>query len=58
MDTHLKPIGDRLWNPQVNPTSYKGPAEKYESAILEQYKLYVEMADRISNRRGLTNTFF
>jgi hypothetical protein len=26
--------------------------------LLEQYKLYVEMADRISARRGLTNSFF
>ncbi|MGA4991374.1 RipA family octameric membrane protein [Nonomuraea bangladeshensis] len=26
--------------------------------LLEQYKLYVEMADRVSARRGLTNTFF
>ena len=27
-------------------------------ALLEQYKLYVEMADRISQRRGAANTFF
>lgn len=26
--------------------------------VLEQYKMYAEMADRISARRGLTNTFF
>ncbi len=26
--------------------------------LIEQYKLYVEMADRISQRRGTTNTFF
>ncbi len=26
--------------------------------LIEQYKLYVEMADRISQRRGMTNTFF
>src|SRR4051794_1229045 len=25
---------------------------------MEQYKVYVEMADRASNRRGLANTFF
>jgi hypothetical protein len=29
-----------------------------QTAILEQYKRYVELADRISNRCGLTNTFF
>jgi hypothetical protein len=26
--------------------------------VLEQYKLYVEMADRLSARRALANTFF
>jgi hypothetical protein len=30
----------------------------YQEAIIEQYKLYVEMADRISARRALANTFF
>jgi hypothetical protein len=28
------------------------------SFLLEQYKIYVEMADRVSARRGRTNTFF
>ncbi|QLQ40311.2 RipA family octameric membrane protein [Micromonospora robiginosa] len=32
--------------------------DSVSQAILEQYKLYVEMADRLSSRRGLTNTFF
>jgi hypothetical protein len=50
-------IRTRLWNDVVTPDSYGG-AETYRAAILDQYKLYVEMADRISNRRGLTNTFF
>ena len=26
--------------------------------LIEQYKIYVEMTDRISQRRGATNTFF
>lgn len=30
----------------------------YRNHILEQYKLYIEMADRISQRRINTNTFF
>jgi hypothetical protein len=51
-------IRDRLWNATVGPKCYEGAGEKYQAAVLEQYKLYVEMADRISNRRGLTNTFF
>lgn len=43
----------RLWNDDVGagPTS---PAE----GVLEQYRLYVEMADRVSQRRALSNTFF
>jgi drug/metabolite transporter (DMT)-like permease len=28
------------------------------TALLEQYKIYVEMADRVSARRGGANTFF
>lgn len=31
---------------------------EYEKHLFEQYKLYVEMADRISARRALANTFF
>lgn len=30
----------------------------YQAAIMDQYKLYVELTDRISARRGLANTFF
>lgn len=30
----------------------------WHSILFEQYKLYVEMTDRISERRGHTNTFF
>ena len=30
----------------------------YSDHLLEQYKLYVEMADRISQRRQLANSFF
>jgi len=33
-------------------------SDKYEDHALEQYKLYVEMADRISSRRQTANTFF
>ncbi|HTD58390.1 MAG TPA: hypothetical protein VK672_05800 [Solirubrobacteraceae bacterium] len=47
-----------LWNDGVGPDQYTGVGETYQAAILEQYKLYVEMADRISARRALANTFF
>lgn len=30
----------------------------YEKIVLEQYKLFVEMADRISSRRQAANSFF
>lgn len=32
--------------------------EKWYGHLLEQYKLYVEMADRISQRRATANTYF
>jgi hypothetical protein len=50
-------IEDQLWNPEVGPDDYGGEAA-YRRAVLEQYKLYVEMADRVSQRRALANTFF
>lgn len=54
----LDQIRSKLWNDGISAGCYAGDAEKYQTAILEQYKIYVEMADRVSNRRGLTNTFF
>ena len=53
-----KAIETTLWNEQIGSDHYDGARAHYQTAILEQYKLYVEMADRISSRRGLTNTFF
>jgi hypothetical protein len=50
-------IRARLWNPEVDAQSYEGAGEKYRAAILEQYKIYVEMADRISARRARAHTF-
>lgn len=32
--------------------------EKFNDHLIEQYKLYVEMADRISSRRAQTNRFY
>ena len=39
-----------------NPEEEYG--ENYKAHLLEQYKLYVEMADRISARRQTANSFF
>ncbi len=42
----------------MTPGEGRGRALDGRGALLEQYKLYVEMADRISARRGLTNSYF
>lgn len=39
----------------MNPSDYAG---NYADHLLEQYKLYVEMADRISLRRDQSNRFY
>ena len=39
----------------MNPETY---GDKYPDHLLEQYKLYVEMADRISQRRDQSNRFY
>ncbi|CAI7979050.1 conserved membrane hypothetical protein [Frankia sp. Hr75.2] len=54
----MSDIGDKLWNTSVSPANYSDSTDRYNSAILEQYKICVEMADRVSTRRNLTNTFF
>ncbi|HJQ47233.1 MAG TPA: hypothetical protein VJ870_13090 [Amycolatopsis sp.] len=46
-----------LWN-DIGAGDYAGTGAQYRAGILEQYKVYVEMADRVSARRALTNTFF
>ncbi|WP_220272965.1 hypothetical protein [Arthrobacter sp. RT-1] len=54
----IEDIRRALWNDDIVSSSHTGDNEKYSAIVLEQYKIYVEMADRISQRRGLTNTFF
>lgn len=51
-------MSDDLWNDRAEERLYSGDKIAYQQAVIEQYKLYVEMADRISQRRGFTNTFF
>lgn len=48
-----KTIADALKG--ADKTKY---GSEYDKHLFEQYKLYVEMADRISARRALANTFF
>jgi hypothetical protein len=54
----MSDIGEALWNTDVGPSRYSKANDLYQQAVLEQYKLCVEMADRVSARRNLTNTFF
>lgn len=51
-------LDGRLWTEDALDKLYGGDAAAYQSAVLEQYKIYVEMADRVSQRRGFANTFF
>jgi hypothetical protein len=53
----MSTVAEGLWSKGVGPDQYGGKS-MYQAAVLEQYKVYVEMADRISQRRALTNTFF
>ena len=46
-----------LWHDVSEGTIY--PAnDKWHSHLLDQYKLYVEMADRVSQRRTSANSYF
>src|SRR5215211_423888 len=40
---------------RIPPDKYGG---EYQNHLLEQYKLYVQMADKISERRQSANSFF
>jgi hypothetical protein len=51
-------VHEVVWSSGVSPDGYPGGIEKYYTMLAEQYRLYTEMADRMSARRSLTNTFF
>lgn len=51
-------VSPHLWNDADTVRANYTHDDSYQAAILEQYKLYVELTDRISARRGLANTFF
>ena len=48
-------ITHELWNDDATENCSN---ELYQTLLIEQYKLYVEMYDRITARRSLANTFF
>jgi hypothetical protein len=45
-------------SPDLSSKSKEEYGEKYNEHLLQQYLLYVQMADKISERRSLANTFF
>lgn len=51
----MEPQKDDLGLFQIEPETY-GP--NYRDNLFEQYKMYVEMADKISERRATANNFF
>jgi hypothetical protein len=51
-------VRDSLWSDSDATPPRAGDGKSYDAALLDQYRLYVEMADRVSSRRGLANTFF
>ena len=55
---HPADVTPNLWNDEATIRASYANHDGYQAAVMEQYKLYVEMTDRISNRRGLANTFF
>lgn len=49
---------DAAFKSELFAVEEKDYGKDYTKHLLEQYKLYVEMADRISTRRSKANTFF
>lgn len=47
----------QLWNEQVKPQNYE-TEEKYRAAVLEQYKIYVDLTDKAQARAPIIDTFF
>ena len=57
MAEELGPFGGKLFN-QLSLREYYDKKETFQAHLLDQYKLYVEMADRISSRRQSANSYF
>lgn len=57
MSSHPENMLPGLFDHGIDADTY-GTGQTYSVHLLEQYKLYVEMADRTSSRRNLANTFF
>src|SRR3954447_9676767 len=51
-------LASHVWNQDVGLDRYDDRTAKYQEAVMEQYKLYVETADRVAQRRIAAMTFF
>ncbi|MGW2055574.1 RipA family octameric membrane protein [Streptomyces sp. NPDC001840] len=58
MSETLRELHVAVWNASAIRDENHENANVQNQLILEQYKLCVEMADRLSARRGITNSFF
>lgn len=48
-----------VWNPDVSHSNYTADDERaYQDALLKQYFKYIDSAEKVSDRRAVTNTFF
>ncbi|MEW9519385.1 RipA family octameric membrane protein [Streptomyces tubercidicus] len=47
-----------FWNAEIGPESCSVEHQRYLGVAVEQYKVCLEMADRVSARRGIANSFF
>lgn len=45
-----------IWNPDVAASDPVGDA--YRATVVDQYTTYIESAEKVSDRRALSNTFF
>ena len=51
-------LSSKLFSPNVREQYQSQPTDKYQDHLLEQYKSYVESAQKNSDRRNTANTFF
>ena len=50
-------LNKKLWNEEVTKETYNSH-EQYQEHIFEQYKILVESAEKVSDRRNVAKTFF
>jgi hypothetical protein len=51
-------LSRRLWNEDFDAQHEARDPEQYQDLVFQQYRMYVEMTDRISSRRHSSNTYF